>query len=84
MESIEGLSKTEITKLGVKVGLGYRWLSDNESKDNYLFDVVSAWLRRQDKVEQMCPPTWRNLVRALRKIGQNGIADQVERKIRQP
>lgn len=40
--------------------------------------IVAAWLRKQDDVSNRCPPTWRNLVIALERIGQNGIADTVK------
>ena len=44
----------------------------------YPEEVVAAWLRKQDSVSNRCPPTWRNLIRALERIGQNGIAETVK------
>ena len=75
---LKDLTKYDITKLGVQFGLSYRWLQDREnSAGNYLYDVVSAWLNGMDKVQQTCPPTWSNLEKALRRIGQNGVADNI-------
>ena len=42
-------------------------------------DIVAAWLRREDNVINMCCPTWSNLVWALKRIGQNGIAETVRK-----
>lgn len=72
------LSKGQVTELGVQLGLHYRWLSDRESSVNYRHDVASAWLRMQDNVKNVCPPTWRNLVTALQGVNQNGIAHEVQ------
>ncbi len=74
---IKPLDKSKVTELGAELGLDYRWLRDNESRDNYRLDVVSAWLNGQDNVENVCPPTWRNLEIKLLSIHQVGIAAQV-------
>ena len=71
------LSKYQVTELGLHLGLSYRWLSDRERSESYRNDVVDAWLKRQDNVLKVCPPTWRNLVEALRKVKQNGIASEI-------
>ena len=45
--------------------------------ETYREDVIAAWLRRQDDVDQKRGiPTWRTLVEALRdrQVGQEGIA----------
>ena len=42
-------------------------------------DMVAAWLRREDFVMSMSgEPTWRTLVEALRKVGQEGTARDIE------
>ncbi len=74
---LRNLSTAEVTELGVQMGLAYRWLKDYESSHNFRYDVVDAWLKQQDSVANMCPPTWQNLVTALRRVDQNGVADQV-------
>ncbi len=74
---LQCLSKSEVTELGIQLGLSYRWLKDYESYANYRYDVVDAWLKTQDSVADIRPPTWQNLVAALREVDQNGIATQV-------
>ena len=45
----------------------------------YPDDMVAAWLRREDFVLNVSgEPTWRSLVEALRMIGQEGIARDIE------
>ena len=41
--------------------------------------MVRAWLRKQDHVKEKSgdPLTWKALVEALKKIGQQGIADDI-------
>ena len=47
----------------------------------YSDEIVAAWLRKEDRVMNMSgEPTWRSLVEALRKIGQEGIARNIEEK----
>ena len=47
---------------------------------SYQEDVIAAWLRREDDVLQKTGvPTWRVLVTALEKIGQNGIASDISK-----
>ena len=50
-----------------------------EKMQNLPDDMVRAWLRQQDGVKKKSsdPLTWRVLVAALQKIGQNGIADDI-------
>ena len=43
-------------------------------------DMVDAWLRKEDDVyEKSGAPTWMSLIAALKKIGQNGIAQDIEK-----
>ena len=42
-------------------------------------EVVAAWLNRQDNVlQQSGEPTWSTLEDALRKIGQTGLAEDID------
>jgi hypothetical protein len=44
-------------------------------------EVAAAWLLRQDNVTTLSgEPTWRSLVNALRKEGQEGTARDIEDK----
>ena len=46
-------------------------------------EVAAAWLLRQDNVMTLSgEPTWRTLVNALRKEGQEGTARDIEEKER--
>ena len=46
-------------------------------------EMVAAWLRREDYVMAASgEPTWRTLVNALRKEGQEGTARGIEEKER--
>ena len=46
-----------------------------------ILNMVAAWLRREDFVMNMSgEPTWRTLVEALRKVGQEGTAGDIEEK----
>ncbi len=74
---LQGLSKPEITELGVQMGLSFWWLKNHKSSEIYCYDVVDAWLKKQDSVAEMCLPSWQNLVATLREVDQNAIADQV-------
>ncbi len=74
------LRKAEITELGIQLGLSFRWLKDHKSSETYRYDVVYAWLKKQDSVAEICPPTWQNLVATLREVDQNAIADQVTKE----
>ena len=50
-----------------------------EKMQNLPDDMVRAWLRQQDNVKEKSgdPLTWSVLVVALRKIGQNGVANDI-------
>ena len=47
-----------------------------------LNDMVAAWLNGEDDV--VTPPTWATLVEALREIGQNGVADNIQTRFALP
>ena len=42
-------------------------------------EMVAAWLRREDYVlTKTGEPTWRSLIKALKKAGQKGVANDIE------
>ena len=64
--------------MGGALGLSYNTL---HKMTKYPDDMVAAWLRREDFVMSMSgEPTWRTLVEALRKVGQEGTARDIEEK----
>ena len=49
---------------------------------NFPEDMVAAWQRREDYVLKMSgEPTWRSLVQALKTVGQEGTAKDIEEAI---
>ncbi len=71
-----------IRSLGLVLGLGdtrLRYLE--QTSDNLLDDVISAWLRREEDVDRRGVPSWATLVKALRhrRLGQTGIAENITR-----
>ena len=71
------LRTSEIYKLGIELGLFPSRLSTlREKPDIFLYEVISAWLRRADSCS--CP-TYKTLVKALKskRLGENGIADDI-------
>ena len=73
------LDKNQLYNLGRSLGLDYIKLKEIKDSITFRDDIIAAWLRREDKVMKKCPPTWENLVKALRteQLGQNGIADKI-------
>ena len=73
------LEKIHIYHLGIILGLSQHRLKDMRLSDTYLDDVITAWLRQEDRVNCAGKPSWRQLVKALRhhRVGQNGIACKI-------
>ena len=80
---LQNLDNDHICDLGGALGLSFSKL---RRMNNYPKDMVAAWLRREDRVMTTSgEPTWRSLVEALRGVGQEGTArdiEAVETKIR--
>ena len=68
------LQNDHIRELGGILGIAYTELNRINGD---LHDMVAAWLRKQKYVEK--EPTWWILIEALRKVGQTGIADDIEK-----
>ena len=70
------LDRDQIRQLGGELGLS---VFNLEKMQNLPGDMVRAWLRQQDGVQKKSSDllTWRVLVVALQKIGQNGVADDI-------
>ena len=79
---LDGLQKKEIYQLGLVLGLKHTKLKDKmDTSPVFLEDVIAAWLREEDYVKERGEPSWTVLIRALenRRVGQNGIASQIEK-----
>jgi len=74
------INKAQIFRIGLCLGLSYTKLKDTMDSQTYREDVIAAWLRREDDVQQKTGiPTWRVLVMALNQQGQNGIASKISK-----
>ena len=75
---LEHLDNNQLIALGCQLGLLYSGLKRMETGD-LLREMVAAWLRREDNVILLSgTPSWSNLVAALEKIHQNGIAFEIK------
>ena len=73
---LQNLDNDQIIDVGGALGLSFNKL---RKMTKYSDDMVAAWLRREDFVMNMSgEPTWRTLVEALRKVGQEGTARDIE------
>jgi hypothetical protein len=73
---LQNLDEDHISTLGGALGVSYSTL---RKMTKYPDEMVAAWLRSEDNVMSMSgEPTWRTLVEALRKVGQGGIAKDIE------
>ena len=70
------LDRPQIQQLGGELGLD---LYNLEKMKDLPYDMVRAWLRKQDHVKEKSGDqlTWKALVDALERIGQQGIADDI-------
>ena len=70
------MDERQIRRVGGALGLTYDILEKMKTLPD---DMVAAWLRREDFVMSMSgEPTWRTLMEALRKVGQEGTARDIE------
>ena len=78
---LQSLSRDQLRKLGLVLGLAHITLEnfEHETTDSYMYKLIVAWLRQQDNVMSTLPPTWENLVEALRNepLRQEGIATKI-------
>ena len=82
MRFLHTLDKTQLSHLGMVLGLSRHRVRGMKDSDYFLEDMISSWLQQADQVATKSGiPTWRSLVRALRDplLGQNGIASQIAR-----
>ena len=68
--------------LGLQLGLCYSTVTSIENHRHYntadcMMDMLAAWLKQQDDVSQKGVPSWSVLKAALKKMGENMIADRI-------
>ena len=73
---------TDWKRLGLQLGLRYSTLTKIRSNqrdqiDDCKMEVLSAWLNQQDCVPQKGIPSWSVLRVALRRMGENELADKI-------
>ena len=73
------MDKIHIYNLGLVLGLTQTKVKAKMDSDTFLDDVITAWLRREDKVPEKGEPSWTVLVNALKhpRVGQTGIANDI-------
>ena len=69
-------------RLGLQLGLLYPTLTkirndQRDQTDDCKMEMLSAWLNQQDDVPQKGVPSWSVLQAALRRIGENELADKI-------
>lgn len=78
---LQDLTRDQLTHLGLVLGLTYSTLKNYEygTRDKYMHELLAAWLCQQDSVMTTLPPTWKNLVKALKddQVHQHGIAARI-------
>ena len=74
-EYLEILLPQDLIRLGGALGLKY---SNVKMMNPLCGDMVLAWLNQQDNVmKKSGKPTWESLMKALRTIGQEGLAQKI-------
>ena len=66
--------------LGDSLGLDGDELKRNLSSNTFLFDLVTDWLARKHRVDEVGTPTWGLLVKILGDVGQTGLASDISRQ----
>ena len=80
MGYLHTLDKSQLSHLGMVLGLSRHRVKGMKDSDCFLEDMISLWLQQADNVmTKSGVPTWRSLVKALRHdlLGQNGIASRI-------
>ena len=67
------LDDNQVLSVGGALGLAFSVLRRMKVLPD---EMVAAWLRREDYVSE--EPTWRALVKALKRVGQSGLAETIE------
>ena len=81
LDAVDGLN--EWNMLGLNLGLHYSTLMKIKNDHQNMTDMctmamLAAWLKQRDDVYQIGSPSWTILQNALRKIGENTLADRIE------
>ena len=71
--------------LGLELGLEYQTLKTIQEnnlgdKNACKIDMLKSWLDGEDEVTKLHGPTWQQLADGLRQLGQDTLAEKIERK----
>ena len=80
MGYLHTLDKSQLSNLGLVLGLSLHHVKGLMDSKTFLGDMVLSWLNQADNVTTRSGvPTWKSLVKALRHklLRQNGIASQI-------
>ena len=71
--------------LGLDLGLDYQTLTSIQEnnpgeKEACKMDMLKSWLDGEDEVTQCGGPTWEQLAVCLRNLGQDPLAETIERE----
>ena len=72
--------------LGLKLGLKHSRLQEIEIErlrdvPSCRRDMIAAWLRKEDQVVKKGGPTWKQLIQALKSIGEISLSEEISLKI---
>ena len=74
-KSIKVLNNEQLRELGTALGLDYANLKRMSTLPE---DMVDAWIKGMDNVlKKSGPPSWTSLIKALKKINQEGVASTI-------
>ena len=72
-------------RLGLELGLLFSTLEriklDNATVEDCMMAMLNAWLSKQDHVGLKGSPTYKQLIRALRSISEDNVADKMEKEL---
>ena len=78
-------------RLGLELGLRYSRLQKIEIKrlrdvPSCMRDMIAAWLGKKDKVMKEGVPTWKQLIQALKNIGEISLSEEImkQRRVSNP
>ena len=76
---VKDIDNNSVIELGQALGLNRMKLKRSSPRE-LVGEMVESWIRRDDDVLEVSgEPTWRNLSKALVKIGMNGIAQDIQK-----
>ena len=79
-----GHSSVNFKELGLYLGLYFRTLNIIEANKrdvrSCLIECLATWLQQRDDVMSVGGPTYDTLIQALRRMGENHVADGIERE----